>query len=54
MQDKLYTTFPDGVIVNLQKTETSPKQSVRLQAISLAGIIRVSAVPGDNFTEERA
>ena len=50
---KLYTTFPDGVIVNLQKTETSPKQSVRLQVIS-AGIIRVSAVPGDNFTEEKS
>ena len=50
---KLYTTFPDGVIVNLQKTETTPKQSVRLQVIS-AGIIRVSAVPGDNFTEEKS
>ena len=50
---KLYTTFPDGVIVNLQKTESTPKQSVRLQVIS-AGIIRVSAVPGDNFTDEKS
>jgi len=48
-----YRKIPTGIIVQVRKSATNPDQSIRLQVVK-NNIIRVSAIPGDKFVEEKS